>query len=189
MKFVIGLVGYSNSGKGTYSDFVGKDFRIPSLTTGDIVRAEVMRRGLELTAENMAKVSDEIRRETNNHFMEIAKPYLEKLLAGNDIIIVDSLRELADRQPIESCASELRTIGIYAERQVRYQRALLRGRRGDPLTFEDFLELEDRERALGTDKLLLATDARIANNGNLKDFYRESITMTKKILDGWRINV
>ncbi|MBI2498759.1 AAA family ATPase [Candidatus Woesearchaeota archaeon] len=189
MSFVIGLVGYSNSGKGTYSHFVKRDLKIPSLSTGDIVRAEVKRRDLELTVENIARVSDKIREETNNHFMDIAKPYIEKLLVDNQVIVVDSLRELADKQSIKSCASGLITIGIYADRDIRYNRTVLRGREGDPLTLEAFLELEDRERALGTDELLITVDARISNNGNLRDFYRESIATTKKILGDRGINV
>ena len=63
MNCIIGLVGYSNSGKGTYCSFVKRTLGIPSLTTGDIVRTEVRRRNLEVTAQNIAEVSDQIRQE------------------------------------------------------------------------------------------------------------------------------
>ena len=189
MSCIIGLVGYSNSGKGTYCYFVRRVFGIPSLTTGDIVRAEVKRRGLEVTAHNIAKVSDEIRKETNNCFMEVAKPYLEGLTSAHKIVIVDSLRELVDKEVLRKYAPTLKTIGIFADLEVRYNRALLRRREGDSLTLEGFLNLEDRERHLGTDELLKVVDATIINNGDLSYFYKKSIKTTKKLIGEFGSNV
>src|SRR3989344_2692278 len=111
MSCIIGLVGYSNSGKGTYCYFVRRVFGIPSLTTGDIVRAEVKRRGFEVTAHSMANVSDEIRKETNNRFMEVAKLQLEKLTSTYNIFVVDSLRELVDKEVLIEYTPTLKTVG------------------------------------------------------------------------------
>ena len=182
MNCIVGLVGYSNSGKGTYCSFVKSTLGIPSLTTGDIVRAEVRRRNLEVTAQNIAEVSDQIRQETKNLFMEIAKTYLEKLASINDIVIVDSLRELVDKDVLQKYTSNLKTVGIYADLEIRYNRTLLRRREGDLLSLDGFLRLEDRERHLGTDELLKNVDVRIVNNGDLSDFYKRSIKITKKLI-------
>lgn len=189
MSHIIGLVGYSNSGKGTYCYFVRRVFGIPSLTTGGIVRAEVKRRGLEVTAHNIARVSDEIRKETNNRFMEVAKPYLENLISTHKIVVVDSLREFVDKEVLREYAPTLKTIGIYADLEARYSRALLRRREGDSLTLEGFLNLEDRERRLGTDELLKVVDAAIINNGDLSYFYKKSIKTTKKLMGEFGSNV
>jgi len=189
MSHIIGLVGYSNSGKGTYCYFVRRVFGIPSLTTGDIVRAEVKRRGLEVTAHNISKVSDEIRKEVNHCFMEVAKPYLKDLTSTHKIIVVDSLRELVDKEVLREYTPTLKTVGIYADLEVRYNRALLRRREGDSLTLEGFLNLEDKERYLGTDELLKVVDANIINNGDLSYFYKKSIKTTKKLMGEFESNV
>ena len=189
MSHIIGLVGYSNSGKGTYCYFVRRVFGIPSLTTGDIVRAEVKRRGFEVTAHSMANVSDEIRKETNNRFMEVAKLQLEKLTSTYNIFVVDSLRELVDKEVLIEYTPTLKTVEIYADLEVRYNRALLRKREGDPLTLERFLNLEDRERHLGTNELLKVVDATIINNGKLSYFYKKAIKTTKKLIGELESNV
>ena len=126
-----------------------------------------------------------MRAETQGSFMDFARLRLENLLKDNEIIIVDSLRELSDKKYLCNYASTFKALGIYASKAVRYQRICLRKRDGDPLTMNGFLELEEREKSLGTESLLRNTDLILFNNGTVNEFYKDSILKTKKLI-GWK---
>lgn len=183
MSLTICLIGYSNSGKETFYQAVCEVYPIPRITTGDIVRKEVRERGLSLTSQNISLVSDMIRVETNNNFMSVAEEEIKKILKQSSVLLVDCLRELTDLQTIREYSEENRTIAILSHTLRRYARMISRNREGDPSSLEDFIKLEEKERCLGVEDLILSADYKIENNGTIEEYQKRSRKLIKTILE------
>ncbi len=63
--------------------------------SGDIVREETLKRGLELTKENVAKVSIRLRQELGqNAVAKLAVEKVRALLKGSQVVVIDGVRSL-----------------------------------------------------------------------------------------------
>lgn len=183
MNLIIGLVGYSNSGKETLYRTVYEFFHIPRITSGDMVRREVKKRGLDLTPKNISLVSDLIRKENNNNFMIIAEEEISKLSKCHDVLIIDSLREEKDYSTLRQFSSNIKTIALVSESRIRYERMIGRKREGDPITWEEFLVLEQKGKLLGVENLIKSADYIVRNEDSLNKFRKQSIITMKELLD------
>src|SRR4030042_3618060 len=163
MKLTIGLVGYSCAGKGTFYEFVREKYIIPRISTGDLLRQEVARRGLDLTPTNIAKVSDQIREETDNKFMQIAEEALNASFSSSEVVLIDSVRQSEDLEVLKQYCHDLTTIAIVSSQEQRYKRMTSRTRQGDPITWEEFLLLNQKEKSLGIDNLINDANYRVSN--------------------------
>ena len=120
MKLIIGLTGYSCTGKSTFYESVSETYSVPRITTGDLVRKEVQKRGLELTTSNISEISDVIRREIGNNFMMIAEDEIAKLSERCDVLIIDSLREEKDYDILRRFSKAIETVAVISSSRVRY---------------------------------------------------------------------
>ena len=106
----------------------------------------------------------------------LARRIQGRLLDGGDHI-VDSIRNPAEVEALREVPGFF-LLGVDADRRVRFERLLARGRQGDPETFEQFVALEDQETH-STDpstQRLHATfalaDEVVANDGAVADLER-----------------
>lgn len=189
MKLIIGLTGYSCTGKSTFYEYVSEAYSVPRITTGDLVRKEVQKRGLELTTPNISEISDAIRRETGNNFMMMAEDEIAKLSERYDAIIIDSLREEKDYDTLKRFSGAIETVAVISSSRVRYGRMGERKRKGDPLSWDEFLVLEQKERLLGVEQLLKSAGYVIKNEDNLQEFRRKSLGIMKELVDKYHLSV
>jgi dephospho-CoA kinase len=161
MVFII--VGMPAAGKNIAREYAEKH-KISYSATGDIVREEVKRQGLEANAENTAVVSTELR---GNDGMGVTRIALTSALSSpGNIVFLEGIRswpevELIRKQTICS------VIAFLAPRELRRQRIVSRGRSDDsPLAFE---ERDRREIAYGAAIPIARADAYILNTGSMDD--------------------
>ena len=183
MKLIIGLTGYSCTGKGTFYRFVSSEYPIPKITTGDLVRKEVQKRGLELNAVNVSEISDIIRRETGDNFMMIAEDEIADLSEKYNAIIIDSLREEKDYDILRQFSGHIETVAVVSSSRIRYERMSGRKREGDPNSWEEFLALEQKERLLGVENLIKSAGYSVKNEGNLNGFKNNSLNVMKELIE------
>lgn len=189
MKLIIGLTGYSCTGKSTFYEYVSEAYSVPRITTGDLVRKEVKKRGLELITSNISEISDAIRRETGNNFMMIAEDEIAKLSERYDTFIIDSLREEKDYDTLRRFSKAIETVAVISSSRVRYERMSKRKRKGDPLSCDEFLVLEQKERLLGVEQLVKSAEYVVKNEDNLEEFKSRSLGIMKELVDKYHLSV
>jgi len=182
MKLIIGLTGFSCTGKGTFYEYISSQYAIPKITTGDLVRKEVQKRGLDLNQRNISEISDVIRRETGNNFMAIAGDEITELSERYDALIVDSLREEKDYDTLIRFSRNIETVAVVSSSRIRYERMSERKRPGDPISWEEFQALEQKERLLGVENLIKSAGYSVENQGDLDEFRMESLDVLKELI-------
>jgi dephospho-CoA kinase len=161
MVFII--VGMPASGKNIAREYAEKH-NISYFATGDIVREEVGKQGLEGSPENTAAVSTKLR---GNDGMGVTHIALATALAcSSDIVFLEGMRSWPKVELIRE-QTACCVIAFLAPRELRRQRIASRGRSDDsPAAFE---ERDTREIAYGTAIPIACADAYILNTATTED--------------------
>ena len=164
------LVGLTSSGKSTAAGVL-RDMGFSVASTGDVIRDEIKKRGMEYNKENDVKISrwfNEVAGEK-----EVIRRLNEKLVGDKKAIdgirspeMVPKLSEIFGERPV--------ILAIKADRDSRYRRECERKK------FTDFSR-EDMDRRdlahinMGTEKLIEMADYAIDNTCLTKDELRERL--------------
>ncbi|MFH0714040.1 MAG: deaminase [Candidatus Micrarchaeota archaeon] len=168
---IIGLTGENCGGKGTVAEYlVKKGFVFASLS--DVIRAELVSEGKEVTRENLTRKANEMRQEFGPSVL--AKKTLAAL-HGDRNYIIDSIRNPAEVEELKKSGNFF-LFYITAPAELRFERMRSRSREGDLKTLQAFLKQEDLERQGPAHQQNLAPTAKMAdktlvNDGNLQQFY------------------
>lgn len=162
MKIFI-VVGMPAAGKNIARLYAGSRDLV-YFSTGDIVRAEVKMRGLEVDAVTSAEVSDDLRGEDG---MGVTRHALEEILkTGAEIGFLEGMRSWQEIELIREKADGI-VVAVVAPRSLRLERVCSRGRDDDsPADFDD---RDQREIGYGTAIPIALADAYILNTGSIDD--------------------
>lgn len=167
---IIGLTGKFAAGKGTVAEVLrARGFVFHSLS--DVIREELMARGLPESRENLIETGNAMRRADGP--AALAMRIKPRLGDGRDHI-VDSIRNPAEVEVLRTMPGFI-LLGVDADPRVRFERLRARNRVGDPTTFEQFAELEARETHSTdpTTQQLMATwqlaDVMVRNDTTIED--------------------
>jgi dephospho-CoA kinase len=162
------VVGMPASGKNIARGYAG-NAGIPYFATGDIVRAEVARRGLPGNASNTARVSDELRGADG---LGVTRKAFETAQAsGADVVFMEGIRSWQEIDLLKEKAACV-VIAFVAPRLLRKERIMARGRTDDSPTAFD--ERERRELSYGTAVPIVLADEYILNTKGM-DEAREAL--------------
>jgi dCMP deaminase len=168
---LIGLTGRNAAGKGEVARYLQrKSFYYYSLS--DVIRDEIRKRGEETTRERLIIVGNELRQRYGSSVL--AERILAKI-EDDKHYIIDSIRNPAEVSAFRA-AKHFKLIRIEAPPEIRFQRIVNRHRESDPRTFEEFVELENRE-AEGDDtsqnlvKVELMADHTLINDGPVEKLH------------------
>jgi len=138
---------------------------IPCFATGDLVRSEVQKRGLEPDGENSALVSTELRGDDG---MGVTRIVLALALnAGRPIVFMEGMRSWPEIELIRQEASSVVVVAFIAPRTTRLNRIISRGRSDDSV--DGFEERDKREIAYGASIPIARADEYILNIGTMED--------------------
>ncbi|MBN2467258.1 MAG: AAA family ATPase [Deltaproteobacteria bacterium] len=160
MKIFI-IVGMPAAGKNiarVYAETKG----IPYFATGDLVRHEVRRRGLEPDAANTALVSTEMRGKDGLGVTRLALAEAER--AAKPIVFIEGMRSWPEISLVRESASVV-VVAFIAPRLVRRSRIMERGRSDDSV--EAFVERDERELAYGVAVPIALADEYVLNTGSI----------------------
>jgi dephospho-CoA kinase len=162
-KLIFIIVGMPASGKNIARAYAGHS-NIPYFATGDIVREEVKRQGLEPNAENTAAVSTKLR---GNDGMGVTRiSFATALASPSDIVFLEGIRSWPEVELIRK-QTDCRIIAFIAPRELRRERIASRGRADDsPQAFE---ERDTREISYGAAIPIALADAYILNTAAMDD--------------------
>jgi dephospho-CoA kinase len=146
---IIAAVGKNASGKDYFLEFISKEFGVPMLSVGDIVRELAEAEGLEKTRENLHATSQKYMGKYGQDFFP--KRLIEKIKeCGYKDVLISGIRPPSDVENFKAAfGDEFYLVAIVVESDRKsWERTVARGSERDHVTFEEFLELDKHEEEL-----------------------------------------
>jgi dCMP deaminase len=168
---LIGLTGRNASGKGEVAKHLEKK-SFYYLSLSDVIRDEIRKRGLQPSRDMLIEVGNELRHRFGPAILA------HRILArveDDKHYVIDSIRNPAEVDALRD-AKNFKLIRVEAPLELRFERIRRRARESDPITFEKFVELEEREAegAVNAQNLLKVeamADYELLNDGSLEQLY------------------
>ncbi len=180
-KTILVVTGLPGSGKSE----VSRDIRkrgMPTFITGDVIREEVSRRGLELNLESQELIARELRKE---YGPDAPINMIEHKIrdSKSDIICVDGPRNIKEIELLENLG-DVFLIVVECAKRARYKRLKKRGGPRDPDEWERFVWRDNKELERGMKSLVRTNRFRkyvIKNTGTLPDLKARISAVLKSI--------
>jgi len=184
MMIIIGITGTLGAGKGTVVDYlVGiKGFRHYSVR--EFLLTEIRKRGMPENRDSMFHLANELRARYSPSWVT-DQLYNEAVASGQNCVI-ESIRTPGEADSLRS-KGHFFLFAIDADPALRYQRILSRRSETDDISFETFLENENRE--MMTDdpnkpnlkKCIEMADAVLFNNSTKEDLFLQVEEKMKRL--------
>ncbi|MGB9928947.1 MAG: dephospho-CoA kinase [Methanosarcina sp.] len=171
---IIAFVGMPASGKSEAAR-IASEMGVPVVNMGDVIRKEVLRRGLEPNDSNTGMVANDLRECEGMNAVAI-RCISQIKEAGSELVVVDGVRGIAE---VECFRKEFGKgfvlISIYAPIETRFSRIQKRGRSDDMSTLEGLRNRDERELGWGMGQAIEASNIEIENNFALDTFRKDVI--------------
>lgn len=181
---IVAVTGLPGSGKSTVSLELSRALQAPLYVMGDLVREEVKRRGLPLTAENVELVATELRKAYGRG--AVGRLLLERLRGVSaDYVVVDGVRSPEEVEILRGLAPTC-VVAVHAAPAVRLRRYLSRSRQGE--TDVNSFSLRDRKNLeYGVGEVIALADYMIVNEGGLDELRSQVASLAEVIrVGGWK---
>ncbi len=177
------LCGMPGAGKGVFSE-VAEARGVPVLALGDMVREEVVARGLAGTPENIAAAAIDMRRdEGEGAVVDRLWPRIEAALESNLIVVIDGMRTAAELVRLTQLSeAPPTTLGIDAPAARRDARQADR-QRGEDASVSGRAAREARERAWGLQELIAEADLNMVNDSDIDAFRASCEVLLEQRID------
>jgi dephospho-CoA kinase len=170
---IVGLTGLMASGKGEAVNILVKN-GFSHITLSDMLRDEAKKQGLEESRENLQELGNKMRSEQGAGVLAIKA--LETIGSDSDKNwVIDGIRNPAEIDELKK-ASDVKIIGIHADKEVLVNRILSRKREGVAKSREEVEALIDKGLGVGqpedgqqVGKCMQIVDHFIVNEGTLED--------------------
>jgi dephospho-CoA kinase len=140
---IIGITGTLGAGKGTVVEYL-KTKGFKHFSARAFFVEEMMRRGLPINRDNMTDVADDLRRIYGPGYL--AQAAIKKLEdEGGGDAVIESIRSLGEAEYLKTHGALLWAVD--ADIKTRYERIQLRASETDKVSFEKFVQDEQREFA------------------------------------------
>lgn len=184
-KTVLAVVGPISAGKGTVIDIL-KKMGFESSSTSDRIREEIRRRGMEITRDSLTTVGNDLRTQFGNEIL--AKKTAEYLDASSsNYFVIDSIRN-PDEIRFFREKYGMRVLAITADQNIRYRRFLDRKVNSEPMSLQEFQELDNGElrgengqHAQRVDDCMREADVTLTNNSTFEDLEEQISSALKKL--------
>jgi dCMP deaminase len=180
---VIGLTGRNAAGKGEVAKYLQtKSFYYYSLS--DAIREELRSRKMEVNRDSLIRMGNELRQAFGPAVL--ADRILRHVESDRNYVI-DSIRNPSEVAALKKTASNFKLIRIEAPLRVRFERTVARRRESDPMSFEDFVALEDREASGDATSQNLVqveqlADEVLVNDGSVSELHPKIDTLVGRLL-------
>jgi len=174
MKLII-LTGLARSGKDTVADFLEKDFGFKKLVFSDFLKAEVLKKGLEISKENLALVGDELRKKKG---MAVVAELLWNDAKNLEKAVASGSRSVEEVLFLKKKCRNGVVVAVKTDSSKRFERKL----ENDPQNSKDFFARDQRDiENKGLDKVIALADITIENNSTLEELEKKVKELVGKI--------
>ena len=161
---------------------IAKEMKIPVIRMGDMVWDEVKKQGLEINEKNVGTVANSMRKK---HGMDIwARRTIEKIksIKKMEKLVIDGVRNFEEIDAFKrELGKDFFVVAVEVHDELRYKRAISRGREDDSIDIEKIKERDKREIGWGLDGVIASADIVISNEGDMKEFYNKIRETLEKI--------
>ena len=178
---IIAFTGMPFSGKSEAVE-IAKDLGIPVVRMGDMVWDEVKKQGLEINDENVGFIANKMR---EIHGMDIwARRTVEKIISMKNVdkLVIDGVRNFEEIDFFKKIlGADFIIVAVNVPDEIRYKRAMTRGREDDSLDLELVKKRDKREISWGLDKVINSADVVVSNEGSIDEFRKKIKDILVKI--------
>ncbi len=169
MTKILAFVGMPASGKSVAASILGES-GIKVVNMGDVIREEVVSRGLEPTDTNVGGVGTDLRNKEGKD--AVARRCIPKIRAANsDFLVIDGVRSLAEINCFKQAfGSDFTLVAIDAPLETRFARVQARKRSDDMKDIYELRARDDRELGWGMGEAIDTADLVVKNTGTLDEF-------------------
>lgn len=145
LKFVVGITGTIGSGKEVVKEVLMKNFNCYSVSLSSVIQAQAK---VKVDRKILQDLGNELRRKYGNFILaKLATDYLQR---DKEMIIIEGIRNPGEVDYLKKTFREkFFLIAVDAPRELRWERIKARGREGDPKTWEEFIEVDERDQGFG----------------------------------------
>ncbi len=170
---IIAFAGMPFSGK-SEAVKIAKEQNIPVIRMGDMVWEETKKQGLELNDKNVGTIANNMRKE---HGMDVwAKKTIDKIkkIKNTNILVIDGVRNLQEVETFKrKLGDDFLLVAIQVSDELRYKRAMNRGREDDSKDLTKIKERDNREIGWGLNTVIASADIIISNEGELEELHNK----------------
>jgi len=179
-KRILGVTGLPGAGKTMFCEAVqAQSYDV--FSCGEIVKEETMKRGLSVTASNMAAVSLDIRKKEGP--AGVSRRLLSKIKnSKSEVVAVDGVRSLEEVELLQSYSPNAIMIAVHAAPRIRFERIMMRARQDDTRTWEEFKARDRRELGYGMGNTIALADKMLLNEEGVDVFKRRIKALLRLII-------
>ena len=167
-KIVIGLAGMPGAGKSLFVE-AATELGYAIVVMGDVIRQETLKRGLELTPQNVGKVMLQLREEGGSCVIaEKCIPKIDEQTSNK--VLVDGLRSLNEADTFKEHFANFTLVAVHASPKTRFNRLFCRGRSDDPNNWAVFHERDMRELSVGLGNVIAMAEQILVNDNSMEQF-------------------
>jgi len=173
---VVWITGTLGAGKGTIVEYLVQKKDFQHLSVRAFLIQEIEKRGMPVNRDSMVIVANDLRAQYGPSY--IVEQLYEQAVASTKNSIIESLRAVGEVEMLKG-KENFTFFAIDADPKIRYERAVLRGSETDKISYEKFIEDEQKEMN-NTDptkqniaKCMEMADHIFTNNWTLEELHKQ----------------
>lgn len=139
---VIGITWTLGAGKGTIVDYLVQKKWFQHLSVRAFLIQEIEKRGMPVNRDNMVIVANDLRTKYGPAY--IIEQLYQQAIESTKNSIIESLRAVGEVEMLKK-KEHFTFFAIDADPKIRYERVVLRGSETDKISYEKFIEDEQKE--------------------------------------------
>ena len=181
---VVWITGTLGAGKGTIVEYLVQKKDFQHLSVRAFLIQEIEKRGMPVIRDSMVIVANDLRAKYSPSY--IVEQLYQQAVASTKNSIIESLRAVGEVEMLKG-KENFTFFAIDADPKIRYERAVLRGSETDKISYEKFIEDEQKEMN-NTDptkqniaKCMEMADHIFTNNWTLEELHQQIEDVVTKL--------
>lgn len=173
---IIGITGTIGAGKGTVVEYLVRNKKFKHFSARDLIGEEVAKMGLKKNRDNMVVVANDLRLKHGSSY--VADELYRRAMVTEDNCVIESLRTVGEIDLLKNKGNFV-LLAVDADPKIRYERVIKRMTETDNVTFDKFLEDENKEMSSkdpnkqNLRKCIQMADFMIVNNKDINFLYQQ----------------
>jgi dephospho-CoA kinase len=178
---IIAFTGMPFSGK-SEAIKIAEEKELPVIRMGDMVWEETKKQGLEINDKNVGFVANQMREKQGKDIWARRTIQKIKTLQNIDLLVIDGIRNFEEINTFKKELGEnFVVVAVEVPDEIRYERAMSRGREDDAMDLDLVKERDRREIGWGLDSVIASADIVISNDSSVEEFHKRIREVLNKI--------